>query len=147
MLRGNHPATVDAKGRLKIPAAFLPELRKLGDDFFVTSEDGNFAKLYPMREWEAIEEKLAKVPSHHPTKRKFLALTSYYGQAVTADGQGRVLIPAVLREAAQLVEAEVVVLGSQMHLEIWNHARFVEKEVRGNAWTADDDKNLGELGI
>lgn len=147
MLRGNHPATVDAKGRLKIPAAFLPELRKLGDDFFVTSEDGNFAKLYPMREWEAIEEKLAKVPSHNPTKRKFLALTSYYGQATSADTQGRVLIPAVLREAAQLVGEEVVVLGSQMHLEIWNHARFVEKEVRANAWTADDDKNLGELGI
>lgn len=147
MLRGNHQATVDAKGRLKIPAAFLPDLRKLGDDFYVTSEDGNFAKLYPMKEWEAIEEKLAKVPSHNPTKRKFLALTSYYGQAVSTDGQGRVLIPAVLREAAQLAGEEVVVLGSQRYLEIWNRARFVEKEVRGNAWTADDSKNMGELGV
>jgi MraZ protein len=147
MLRGNHPATVDAKGRLKIPAAFLPELRKLGEDYYVTSEDGSFAKLYPMKEWEAIEERLAKVPSHNPTKRKFLALTSYYGQAVSTDGQGRVLIPAVLREAAQLAGEEVVVLGSQMHLEIWNRTRFVEQEVRGNAWTAEDDKNLGDLGI
>ncbi|MDE3135789.1 MAG: division/cell wall cluster transcriptional repressor MraZ [Acidobacteriota bacterium] len=147
MLRGNHQATVDAKGRLKIPAAFLPDLRKLGDDFYVTSEDGNFAKLYPMKEWEAIEEKLAKVPSHNPTKRKFLALTSYYGQAVSTDGQGRVLIPAVLREAAQLAGEEVVVLGSQRYLEIWNRARFLEKEVRGNAWTADDSKNMGELGV
>ena len=147
MLRGNHPATVDAKGRLKIPAAFLPELRKLGEDYYVTSEDGSFAKLYPMKEWTEIEEKLAKLPSHNPTKRKFLARTSYYGQAVTADGQGRVLIPAVLRESAQLAGEEVVVLGSQMHLEIWNRSRFVEQEVRGNAWTAEDDKNLGELGI
>ena len=147
MLRGNHPATVDAKGRLKIPAAFLPELRKLGEDYYVTSEDGSFAKLYPMKEWTEIEEKLAKLPSHNPTKRKFLARTSYYGQAVTADGQGRVLIPAVLRESAQLAGEGVVVLGSQMHLEIWNRSRFVEQEVRGNAWTAEDDKNLGELGI
>lgn len=147
MLRGNHPATVDVKGRLKIPAAFLPELRKLGDDYYVTSEDGVAAKLYPIREWEAIEAKLNAVPAHDPTRKKFLAKTSYYGQAVTADGQGRVLIPAVLRESAQLTGEEVVVLGTQMHLEIWNRARFVEREVHGNAWTDDDDKKLSDLGI
>jgi MraZ protein len=146
MLRGNHPATVDAKGRLKIPAAFLPELRKQGDEYYVTSEDGSFAKIFPMKAWEEIEEKLAKLPSHNPTKRKFLARTSYYGQAVTTDGQGRILIPAVLRESAQLT-GEVEVLGSQAHLEVWNHTRFVEQEVRGNPWTAEDEKNLGELGI
>ncbi len=147
MLRGNHPATVDAKGRLKIPAAFLPELSKLGEDYYVTSEDGVAAKLYPIREWEKIEAKLNAVPLHDPTRKKFLAKTSYYGQTATADGQGRVLIPAVLRESAQLLGEEVVVLGSQTHLEIWNRSRFVEKEVRGNAWTAEDDKKLSELGI
>jgi MraZ protein len=146
MLRGNHPATVDAKGRLKIPAAFLPELRKQGDEFYVTSEDGSLAKVYPMKEWQEIEEKLAKLPSHNPTKRKFLNRTSYYGQVVTTDGQGRILIPAVLREAADL-KGEVDVLGSQSHLEVWNHARFVEQEVRGKPWTAEDEKNLGDLGI
>ena len=146
MLRGNHPATVDAKGRLKIPAAFLPDLRKQGDDFFVTSEDGDFAKLYPMKVWEEIEETLNKKPEHTPTRRKFLARTSYFGHSVKADAQGRILLPSVLRDAADLT-GEVVVLGTQRHLEVWNRARFVEKEIRGNAWTPEDDKNLGELGI
>lgn len=146
MLRGNHPATVDAKGRLKIPAAFLSEMGKQGDEFYVTSEDGSRAKVYPMSEWERVEEKLAKLPSYNPTKRKFLNRTSYYGQVVTADGQGRILIPAVLRESADLM-GEVDVLGDLTHLEVWNHNRYVDQEVRGKPWTVDDEKNLGDLGI
>jgi MraZ protein len=146
MLRGSQPATVDAKGRLKIPATFLPELRKYGEEFYVTSESGDFARIYPMKTWEELEAKLAQLPSHNPTKQKFLALTSYFGQVVKMDGQGRVLIPAVLRESAQTT-GEVVVLGNQTWLNVWNHSRFLEQHVRSNAWTAEDAKTMGELGI
>ena len=100
MLRGNYPAKVDTKGRLKIPSAFMGTLQDYGDEFFVTSENGDHVRVYPMRVWSAIEEKLARLSSHNATKQKFLMRTSYFGQAVKLDGQGRLLIPPVLRGLA-----------------------------------------------
>ena len=88
MLRGNYPATVDEKGRLKIPAAFLEELRKSGKKFYVTSETAIAPRIYPMKVWEEIEEKLAKLSSHNRAKQKFLTRTNYYGQVVEVDGAG-----------------------------------------------------------
>ncbi len=146
MLRGSQPATVDAKGRLKIPAMFLPELRKLGDDFYVTSEDGSFAFVYPMRVWQDKEEKLSKVASHIPAVQKYLDLTSYFGQEQACDAQGRILIPARLRDVAQLT-GEVEVLGKLTSLTVWNSWRFYEQKVRANPLTEEDVKILGELGI
>ncbi len=147
MLRGHQLATVDAKGRLKIPADFLALLRKHGDEFYVTSETGTFVKVYPLKVWEGIEARLEKLPSHNPTKQKFLALTSYYWHMTRVDAQGRILIPPVLRESAQMA-GEVVVLGALDHLEVWNHARFQEQWVHGQRWTAEDARMLGEqLGI
>lgn len=145
MLRGNYPATVDGKGRLKIPAAFLAELSELGSEFYVTSENGDRAVIYPIKEWNRIEARLEQVPSHNEAKRKFLTRTNYYGQVVTLDKQGRLLIPAVLRESAQM-QGEVDVLGYQKHLEVWNHARFVD-HLNNSQITADDAKALDDLGI
>ena len=87
MLRGNIPAKVDEKGRLKIPAAFLEELKGFGGQFYVTSETGEYARIFPMKIWEELESKLARLSSHNKTKQKFLTWTNYYGQAVEIDGQ------------------------------------------------------------
>jgi DNA-binding transcriptional regulator/RsmH inhibitor MraZ len=57
MLRGNYPGTVDEKGRVKVPADFLAELRKSGRRFYVTSSTGESARVYPMKVWEEIEKK------------------------------------------------------------------------------------------
>ena len=145
MLRGNYPATVDEKGRMKIPADFLAELRKTGTKFYVTSTNGDRATIYPMKAWEEIEKKLAKLSSHNPAKQKFLSRTNYYGQVVEVDGQGRILIPPVLRESAEM-KGEVNVQGSLTFLEVWNHARFLE-QLNRNPMTAEDEKALDELGI
>jgi MraZ protein len=145
MLRGNYPATVDEKGRVKIPADFLAELRKSGKKFYVTSAKGDHARIYPMKEWEEIEKKLAKRSSYNPAKQKFLARTNYYGQVVEVDGQGRILIPPVLRESAQM-KGEVDVQGQLTYLEVWNHARFLE-QLNRNPVTAEDEKAFDELGI
>ena len=145
MLRGNYLATVDEKGRIKIPADFLAELRKGGTKFYVTSSVGTHARVYPMKAWEEIEKKLAKLSSHNAAKQKFLARANYYGQVVEADAQGRILIPPVLRESAEM-KGEVDVQGQLTYLEIWNHARFVEQMNR-NPMTADDEKALDALGI
>ena len=145
MLRGNHLAKVDEKGRVKIPATFLAELRDMGDRFYVTSENGDYVRIYPMKVWNEIEEKLARVSSHNRAKQKFLTRTNYYGQMVSLDGQGRILIPPVLREAAQM-KGEVDVLGNLSYLTVWNHARFLE-QLNSNPITAEDEKTLEDLGI
>jgi len=145
MLRGSHLATVDEKGRMKIPADYLAELRKTGKKFYVTSTSGEYARVYPMKVWEEIERKLAKRSSYNPVKQKFLSRTNYYGQVVEVDGQGRILIPPVLRESAGM-KGEVDVQGNLTYLQVWNHARFLEQMNR-NPMTADDEKALEGLGI
>jgi len=145
MLRGNYPAKVDSKGRLKIPSAFQVALEEYGDEFYVTSENGDRVWIYPMKVWKGIEERLARLSSHNVTKQKFLTRTNYYGQVVKMDGQGRLLIPPVLRETAEM-KGEVDVLGNLTYLEVWNHARFVDS-MRNNPITAEDWKTLDDLGI
>jgi len=145
MLRGNIPAKVDEKGRLKIPAAFLEELKGFGDQFYVTSETGDTARIYPMKVWEEIEAKLSRLSSHNRTKEKFLTWTNYYGQAVEIDGQGRILIPPVLREAA-LMKGDVDVNGNLTYLEVRNHTRSLEN-LKKSQLTEEDWKTLDDLGI
>ena len=142
MLRGNYLAKVDEKGRVKIPSDFLGELRKSGSKFYVTSASGEAAQVYPMKAWEEIESKLAKLSSHHAAKQKFLARTGYYGQVVEVDGQGRILIPPVLREAAQM-KGEVDVAGRLTYLEVWNHQRFLDQHISHNQITAEELEQLG----
>src|SRR5579863_6081229 len=145
MLRGNYPATADEKGRVKIPADFLAELRRSGKTFYVTSATGDHARIYPMKAWEEIEKKLAKRSSYNPARQKFLARTNYYGQVVELDGQGRILIPPVLRDTAQM-KGEVTVNGALNILEVWNHARFLE-QMKSNPMTPEDEKALDQSGI
>ena len=146
MFRGNHPARVDEKGRLKVPAEFKRVIdEKYGNQFYITSLDGKVAQVYPFEEWERIEQKLASLSTFNPTKKKFLNRTNYYGQVVEMDGQGRLLIPQILRESAQ-IRGEVAVLGNLTYLEVRNLEAF-RKEIEEQAFSDDDTKTLDELGI
>jgi MraZ protein len=144
-LRGNCQAKVDEKGRLKIPAVFLEALKEYGNQFYITSTTGESARIYPMKVWSGIEDKLAGVSSQNRAKRKFLMRTSYYGQTVELDGQGRVLVPAVLRESAQM-KGEVDVFGNLDYLEVMNHTRVLD-DLKNSPYTEEDDKALEDLGI
>ena len=146
MFRGNHPTRVDEKGRLKVPSEFKRVIdEKYAQKFYITSLDGIVAQVYPFEEWERIEQKLASLSTFNPTKKKFLNRTNYYGQVVEMDGQGRLLIPQILRESAQ-IRGEVAVLGNLTYLEVRNLESF-RKEIEEQAFTDDDTKTLGELGI
>jgi MraZ protein len=98
-----------------------------------------------MKVWNEIEDKLAKLPSTNKAKRKFLLRTSYFGQVVELDGQGRVLMPSVLREKAQ-TKGDVAVLGALDYLEVINNARALD-QMDKDPYTDEDDKVLGDLGI
>ena len=146
MFRGNHPARVDEKGRLKVPADFKRRVDEVyGPQFFITSKDGKRAEVYPLKEWEAIEAKLAQIPSMNPAKKKFLDVTNYYGQMAEMDAQGRLLIPQLLRETA-MVMGEVVVLGTQTFLEVVNHDMF-KAELDMAPLTEEDQAALADLGL
>ena len=112
MLRGNFSAKIDDKGRLKIPTAFRAHIeQKYGRSLFVTSLTGESVLLYPMRVWSRVERKLAKVPSTHPSRRRYSDQVNFFGQPAEFDKQGRVLVHSRVREAARMA-GEVDVLGS-----------------------------------
>jgi MraZ protein len=146
VLRGNYAAKIDDKGRLKIPNAFRALVEgKHGTELFVTSLTGEYVRVYPMAVWLAIEEKLARTPSTHPARLKFLDRVSYYGQTAEIDTQGRVVIHSRLRDSAGM-SGEVDVLGQVDWLDVWNHERFVAKLQR-DPYTDEDAKALSEFGI
>ena len=145
MFRGNSPTRVDEKGRLEVPAEYKRVIdEKYGAQFYITSVDGKVAQIYPFEEWERIEQKLASLSNFNPTKKKFLTRTNYWGQVVEMDGQGRLLLPQLLRESAQL-KGEVAVLGYLNRLEVQS-IEAIRKEVE-ESFTPEDEKALDELGI
>ena len=146
MFRGNHPTRVDEKGRLKVPAEFKRVVdEEYGAQFYITSLDGKSALVYPFEEWERIEEKLSRLSTFNPTKKKFLSRTNYYGQQVEIDAQGRLLIPQLLRDAAD-IKGEVAVLGNLTYLEVRNLEAF-KKEIEEAPFTDEDQATLDQLGI
>jgi transcriptional regulator MraZ len=146
VLRGNYAAKIDDKGRLKIPNAFRALVEgKHGTELFVTSLTGEYVRVYPMAVWLALEEKLARAPSTHPARLKFLDRVSYYGQTAEIDTQGRVVIHPRLRESAGM-SGEVDVLGQVDWLDVWNHERFVAKLQR-DPYTDEDARALAEFGV
>ena len=146
MLRGNHPARIDEKGRLKIPNGFRAHIEsQYGLELFVTSVSGDYVRLYPMAVWIDIERRLAAMPASHPARQRFLDRVNTFGQDAAMDKQGRVLIPQLLREQAAMA-GEVSVLGLQNHLAVWNQKRLLER-FKKDPFTDDDGRVLAEHGI
>jgi MraZ protein len=145
-LRGSSSTRIDDKGRLKVPSIFRGVIQdQHGPDVFVTSLTGECVRIYPMAAWLEIEEKLSKMPANHPSRLKFLDRVNYYGQTGELDQQGRVVIPAHLRDRASIV-GDVRVFGRIDYLEVWNEERFMQKLER-DPWSDDDGLRLSEHGI
>lgn len=146
VLMGHAPTRVDDKGRLKIPAGFRKVIEdKYGSDCFITSTDGERALVYPMPVWLDFQGRLSKVPSTSAAKVKLLEKVNYYGQVSTIDTQGRVLVPAVLRSRAGIAD-DVVVIGNQDHLIVWNEER-IEKRMSDEPMSPEDWKELELHGV
>jgi MraZ protein len=141
MFRGNHPARVDEKGRLKLPAEFKRICdEKYGSTFFITSMDGEKAEIFPMKEWEKIEAQVATLSG--PAKNRFLLIVNSYGQMADLDAQGRLLMPQHLREKAELT-GDAAVVGMQTHLTVIN----LEKQVKAIAAQPLTDEDRALLAI
>jgi MraZ protein len=147
VLRGNHTVRIEEKGRIKIPSAYRHFIEeRYGKEFYVTSLAGDCARLYPMPEWLAIEEKLKAHGTMNVAVRKFLDRTNYYGQTAEMDAQGRVLIHPLLRSSAELM-GDVAVLGYLQYIEVWAQDKFYRSRLESQPYTDDDAADLGRLGI
>ena len=146
MLRGNYTARIDSKGRLKIPTAFRRQMEEQhGTEVYVTSLTGENVCIYPLPEWESIEQRLALLPSMELARRRFLDRTNYYGQEAIIDGQGRILIHPLLRKSAGVV-GDVAVLGYLTYLEVWELERF-QQRLLADPYTEEDEAAIARLGI
>ncbi len=146
MLRGNSPARIDEKGRLKIPTTFRNYIeQQYGKEVFITSLSGEFVRIYPMPVWLEIEKKISEVSSMSPTIQRFLDLVNYYGAVGSLDSQGRVVIQPLLRRSAE-VTGNVAVLGKQRYLDVWNQEKF-QNRLEANPLTEEDQQLLATLKI
>lgn len=146
MLRGNQPATVDDKGRIKVPTTFRNTIREeYGDDLFLTSLDGENVRVYPLPVWAALEERVRAIPAMTPARQKFMDRVNYFGHATSMDKTGRILVPPLLRETAGII-GEVVVMGQMDHLEIWNHETF-RGRLEDEPLTQTDLEQLSAMGL
>jgi MraZ protein len=129
---------IDAKGRLRIP---VNALSALGDctEFFITSEDGESARVYPLRIWNEVEKRLADMALRSGNTQKLLTRAKYFGQTAMMNKYGRVLIPVVLRETAH-IKGAVDVLGYSKYLEVWNHTSLLKSMKRDSIAVRDGEQ-------
>jgi len=121
---GQHQHTIDAKGRLFIPAKFREEL---GQTFYVTIGLDGCLSVYSDTKWAALMEKAEALPI---TKARSLRPLFANAAKCEPDGQGRILIPAKLRAYAAL-EKDVVITGVSKCVELWCPERWAPIEEDG----------------
>ena len=121
MFMGEYNHTIDAKGRLIMPSKFR---EALGEEFVVTKGLDGCLFVYDNDAWQEFEGNLAKLP---PSKqsRQLVRFFSAGAASLEVDKQGRVLIPANLREFAGLVK-DVVLIGVAGRVEIWDKEKYDE---------------------
>ncbi len=125
--RGRSTHTLDSKGRLSIPARFKEVLKqRYGNATLIMTNTPECLQVYPWPEWQALEEQLLGSPVAPPEltlyKRYFLGSA----EECQPDRQGRILIPAHLRQEAG-IDREVVLLGMLNHFEIWSPKRLEDE--------------------
>ncbi|MCS6873453.1 MAG: hypothetical protein N2Z23_04940 [Pyrinomonadaceae bacterium] len=147
MLRGNYTARVDEKGRLKVPIHFRRKIEeKYGSNqVYVTSLRGDSVQIFPLLEWEKVEQKLSILPTNETARIIYVTSTSFWGQESEIDNQGRILIHPLLRRKAE-VYGDVAVLGQLTYLNVWNLEK-IEKFLIENPFTDEHAEVLARLGI
>ena len=142
MFNGEYSHSVDAKGRVIIPSDFR-EL--LGAKFWLTKGLDGCLNIYAEEEWEKFEQKLAALPITNKGARKFSRFMHAGATHCETDRQGRILVPANLREYAAIGK-DAVMIGNGNHVEIWSRERWDAEQAEENS-----DESLAEgldgLGI
>ena len=141
MFMGEYNHTIDAKGRLIVPSKFR---ETLGDTFVVTRGLDGCLFVYDNEEWGIFEEKLKSLPITNKEARQFVRFFLAGAAEVEVDKQGRILVPNVLREFAEL-NKDVVLIGVASRIEIWSKERFEGMATYEDM--AEIAEHMAELGL
>lgn len=143
MFMGEYIHTIDGKGRLIIPVKFRDAL---GEVFIVTKGLDHCLFVYPRQEWETLEKKLRELPFTQPEVRSFVRFFFSGATECELDKQGRILLPANLRNYAQL-EKDLVLVGVSSRVEIWSQTLWAEYSQQAEDAYANAAESLVHLGI
>lgn len=150
MFRGSFEHTVDNKGRLSIPVKFRELLSGKGDDRIVitnfTVDSNRCLDVYPMDEWLRFEEEVRKKPKF---ERRMVSFQNYYlggASECVVDKQGRVLIPPLLRQYANL-KRDVVLVSALDKFRVWDQETWKKVFAEAEDKLMQDPDFLGDLGL
>ena len=126
--RGVSNLSLDAKGRIVLPARYRERLPEICQNQLIVTIDTDQPCLliYPLPEWELIEEKIEALPSFNPTTRRIQRLLIGHATEVEVDGSGRMLLSNPLREYAKLGK-KVVLIGQGKKFELWDEHLWGER--------------------
>lgn len=126
MFRGQFTYSIDSKGRISIPAKLRKHVSPEANETFVmTKGTASCVDIYPLDEWQQIEQKLLKLNPFNPDDAKFIRMFSQFASEDTMDSQARILVPQALIEYAK-IEKEVLILGALKKIEVWNPKVYEE---------------------
>lgn len=148
--RGINSINMDAKGRLAIPKRYRESIADASENQLVATIDLHSPCLliYTMDEWEVIERKLMSLPNMDPQARLVQRLLLGHASEMEMDGQGRVLLPSLLREHAKL-EKEAILLGQGNKFELWSQEAWdaSRPEMLDSASVGDVSESLSSLSL
>lgn len=143
MFLGEYNHSIDAKGRLIVPAKFREDL---GEEFIVTKGLDGCLYIYPDNEWRDFEKKLSELPMGKSDIRKMVRFFLSAATQVELDKQGRILIPGTHREFAGL-EKDVILAGVGKKIEIWSKEKWEETATFDYEDMDDVAERMADLGI
>jgi MraZ protein len=143
MLLGEYQHSIDGKGRVILPAKFREEL---GENCIATKGLEKCLFVYPKQEWSTIESKLKQLPLAKAEARAFVRFFFSGAAELECDKQGRVLVPANLRDYATL-DKDIVIIGVLNRIEIWDKTAWEEYNNQIGPTVNDIAEHLADLGI
>jgi MraZ protein len=150
MFRGINAINLDAKGRLAVPTKYRESLRvdEKAELVLTIDTESPCLLLYPLNEWEIIERKLQSLPSFNAAARRIQRLLIGHATDLEMDANGRILMPTVLREYAEL-DKKIVLIGQGKKFEIWSEQKWQDarehwlaEEAAGSEILPDEMKTL-----
>ena len=136
MFRGVAQLNLDSKGRLAVPSRFRDAVTtRCEGRLVVTADSDRCLLIYPLPDWEPIEQKLMALSSFNAQIRELQRRLVGYAEDVTMDATGRILVPPALRNFAQL-EKSVVLVGQGNKFELWNKDNWEQRMERGGDFSS-----------